>query len=458
MSLADPTSGLVDYAASLDCIHCGLCLNTCPTYRESGQEAWSPRGRVHLMRALAEERIERDAALEEALDSCLICRRCESVCPAGVRFGAMLEHTRDALEPLRRRGPLARLARWIGLRRLLPSRRALHLTAGALALAQRLKLTSLAARLGGPSSLAWLPPVPARRERRPLPAQTEARGERRGAVAVLAGCVMPELFGRVGRATLQVLSATGVDVHVPPRPTCCGALHAHNGDLETARELARATIAAFEPLEGPVVVNSAGCGAHLRELDRLLADDPAWAERAGAFSERVIDLSAYLAQPEVLERLRPALGPLAESDLPLVIAWDDPCHLCHGQGVRAQPRTLLDAIPRTRRVELSDPEACCGSAGIYSLLRPEDSAAVLAPRLADLEASGASLLVTGNPGCHLQWTIGIRRRGLPVEVLHIAELLQRSLEGGLDQERGSSASSQACAAETPPGKPRSQRR
>jgi len=435
--------GLVDYARSLDCIHCGLCLQTCPTYQSSGRESSSPRGRIHLMRSVAEDLLAPDAAFQEEMEYCLVCRHCESVCPAGVQFGAMMEYTRDQLNRQGSSPITTRLARWFGFRKLLPSRRLLRLAASGLGIAQRLGFIRLWAKVVGPASLADQPPVPPRTERHPLPAVTPAEGEARGAVAMLAGCVMPELFGRVNTATARVLAASGAEVHVPGEHVCCGALHAHNGDLEGARALARTTIAAFEPTQGPVVVNSAGCGSHLKELDRILADDPAWAERARTFTGRVVDLSEYLAAPEVLARLAPRLGPPEGVGR---VAWDDPCHLCHGQQVRDAPRTLLDAVPGLHQCTLDDPEACCGSAGIYSMLRPDDSAAVLERKLDDLAASGAQVLVTGNPGCHLQWATGVSARGLRVEVLHLAEVLCRSV-----QPLGASADSQATTAETPPG-------
>lgn len=421
--------GLVDYARSLDCIHCGLCLNTCPTYQSSGRESSSPRGRIHLMRAVAEARLEADAAFREEMDYCLVCRHCESVCPAGVQFGAMMEHTRHELNRKAPPGISARLARWAGLRKLLPSRRLLRLAVSGLGLAQRLGLVKVWARLVGPRSLADLPAVPPSHERRPLPARTPAAGQARETVQVLAGCVMPELFGRVNHATARVLAASGAEVCTPTGHVCCGALHAHNGDLDGARELARSTISAFEAQPGPIVVNSAGCGAHLKELGRVLEKDPSWASRARALAERVVDLAEYLALPEPMARLAPQLGPPAGVGR---VAWDDPCHLCHGQQVRAQPRDLLAAIPGLHQSPLADPEACCGSAGIYSLLRPKDSAEVLDRKLDDLRDSGAQVLVTGNPGCHLQWQSGIARRGLPVETLHLAEVLDRSLDQSSD--------------------------
>lgn len=413
--------GLVDYARSLDCIHCGLCLNTCPTYQSSGRESSSPRGRIHLMRSVAEGRLEADADFREEMDYCLVCRHCESVCPAGVQFGAMMEHTRDKMHADAPRKLSTRFARWLGFRKVLPSRRLLRLATTFLGIGQRLGLVGLWAKVVGPKSLAHQPPVPPRRERKPLPAVTTSEGTEK--VAMLAGCVMPEMFGRVNHATARVLAASGAEVHCPPDHVCCGALHAHNGDLEGSRELARETIREYEATTGPIVVNSAGCGSHMKEYDRILAADAAWAERAKTFAARVVDLSEYLAQPERLARLK---GKLRSPELGRV-AWDDPCHLCHGQQLRAPARDLLAATPGLVQSPLEDPESCCGSAGIYSMLRPHDSAEVLDRKLDDLERSGAQVLVTGNPGCHLQWATGVRQRGLPVEVLHLAEVLDRAL-------------------------------
>ena len=422
--------GLVDYARSLDCIHCGLCLRTCPTYQLSGRESASPRGRIHLMRAIAEERLAPTPEVREELDFCLVCRHCESVCPAGVEFGAMMEHTRGALEATEPRGFFVRLARRIGFRWVLPRRFGLRVAATGLGVAQKLGLVKLAARLQGArgAMLRHLPAVPPWSERKLLPIHTPARGARIGTVLVLEGCVMPELFGRVNHATARVLAAVGYDVVKADGHVCCGALHAHNGDLEGARMLARSTVERFEaaaPHDAPIVVNSAGCGSHLKELGRILEHDEAFAPRACALAARVVDFSQLLGLPDVLARLQPQLHAV---DLGGRVTWDDPCHLCHGQQVRAQPRTLLDAVPGLARVELADAESCCGSAGIYSLLRPLDSLAILDAKVEDLRRSGARVLVTGNPGCHQQWQTGVSRAGLGVEVLHIAEVLDRSLQ------------------------------
>jgi len=420
---------LVDHARALDCIHCGLCLTTCPTYQLTGSETSSPRGRIHLMRAVAEDRAEPDATFEDEMNFCLVCRHCESVCPAGVEFGAMMEFSRGALLEKRPPGPLARLARWVGFRGILVRRSGLRLAALGLRAVQLLRLDALTSPLLGLRGQIFrnLPRVPAACDRRPLPPVTPAEGESRGPVLVLEGCVMPELFGRVNRAMTSVLAAAGREVRSVPKHVCCGALHAHNGELDHAEALARETIARFEEVDdaAPVVVDSAGCGAHMKEYGRLLANDPEWAGRASRFASRVVDLTEELGTEEARERLEGRLG--ADHGIEGPVTWDDPCHLCHGQGVRTQPRQLLDLVPGLDRVEMKDSESCCGSAGIYTVLRPEDSLDVLEPKMGRLDESGARTLVTANPGCHQQWQIGVGRAGSGVEVLHLAEVLERAL-------------------------------
>jgi glycolate oxidase iron-sulfur subunit len=301
-------------------------------------------------------------------------------------------------------------------------------------LAQRTGLLDLVARVGGAraKSLRDAPRIPPASERARLPSETSARGKQRGTVAVLEGCVMPELFGRVNRATVQVLSAAGYSSHVPRDHVCCGSLHAHNGDRDGARALARTTIEAFEPIvdadgsPAPIVLNSAGCSAHLKELAHLFEDEPEWSARARRLAGRVADFSEFLARPEPLAGLRSAIEHAPERSRARGtrrVTWDDPCHLCHAQGVRREPRMLLDLLPGIERVEMIGADSCCGSAGIYALTRPKDAADVLAPKLDALERTGVELLVTGNPGCQLQWSTGVRRAGLEVSVAHVAEVI-----------------------------------
>jgi glycolate oxidase iron-sulfur subunit len=424
---------IVDYTKSLDCIHCGLCLRTCPTYQVTGRESSSPRGRIHMMRSLAEGDAVVDKFFIDELDYCLVCRNCESACPSGVQYSELLSHTRAALAEHEDQPWLRRTLLRIGLRRVLPSRRLISLNVALLRFAQRTGIAKLLTPLLGNLGKAMnsMPEAPAAHERRALDPFYPAEGSRRGTVATLEGCVMPALLGRVNRASVHVLQAAGRDVHVPQSPTCCGALHAHNGDLETARKLARQTITAFDLVRDdsdqfvPVVVNSAGCSAQMKEYGELLKNDPEWKTRAEQFAARVQDFSEYPAD-HALSDLKTQLTDPREK-LASPIAFDDPCHLCHGQGVRSQPRVLLDEIG-VQRVEIDESESCCGSAGLYSALRPEDSREILQPRLEALRKCAARTLVTANPGCHLQWQSGVESQQLDVEVLHIAEVLERSLK------------------------------
>lgn len=426
MNLADPKS-LVEYTATLDCIHCGLCLRTCPTFQLTGNEASSPRGRIYLMRGVAEGEVAGDDPVyHDELEFCLVCRHCESVCPAGVRFGEMMEIARDRAARTAKRPVLETLARRIGFDVVLPNRALMRLSMSLLGFAQRSGLLARVAPLFGArkDALLALPAVPPKSEREPLGVRSPARGLERGEVTVLEGCVMPELFGRVNRATVETLGAIGFTTRACGTHACCGALHAHNGELEGARSLAKTTIAAFdgvadadgEPL--PIVVNSAGCGAHMKEYGRLLADDPAWRERASAFSARVRDFSEFVAA-----NAPPDWKPSVDASAFGRVAYDDPCHLCHGQQIRKQPRELLARVAGLEQVELANAEQCCGSAGIYSMLRPVDSNAVFEPKLAALDESRAETLVTANPGCQMQWRSGIERAGRNVRVVHLAEVL-----------------------------------
>jgi glycolate oxidase iron-sulfur subunit len=418
------TQSLVDYAASLDCIHCGLCLRTCPTYRSTGAEQSSPRGRIYLMRAVAEGQLSvSDETYRHELDFCLVCRHCESVCPAGVRFGEMMELARDARERAHPRTWWIRLARWFGLGLVLPSRARTGALLTALRLARATGLLRLLSELPGGAALRNAPRVPPRAERTRLPERSPAQGKTRGTVVLLEGCVMPHLFGRSNKAAARVLQSIGFEVCASPAHACCGALHAHNGDLARARELARHTIETLNACAGDsavVVVPAAGCSAHMKGYGHLLADDADWKERARRLAARVQDFAEFAAH-----QWRPDIALRADAAWP-ALAYDDPCHACHGQGIRAEPRQLLDRIRGLRRVEMEDSESCCGSAGLYSLLRPADSQSVFAAKLEAFRRSGAGLLVTANPGCQLQWQQGFARAGVQAEVLHLAEVLDRA--------------------------------
>lgn len=434
------------------CVHCGLCLSSCPTYKVLGQEADSPRGRIYLVKALQENRLEPEASLLSHLDLCLGCLACQAACPSGVQYGAILETAREATEPLQPRTRLGRQLRRFLLATLASPAR-LRRLARLLRLGQRLRLDRLAAALRlVPAHLgqmaAVLPPLPARSSREllagggkstpgsagsgatdrgPTSGPTDRGATSPGApghdapglrVGLLLGCVQDVVFAETNQATARLLARRGCTVEVPESQACCGALHAHAGDLEAARAQARRNIDAFAHCDR-VVVNAAGCGAHMKHYDRLLADDPAYAEKAREFSRKVQDLSEALAE------LPPVSRP-GSADTPVVV-YQDACHLAHAQGIKAQPRALLGQVATLK--ELGD-DTCCGSAGYYNLVQPEMSMELLDRKMARVQATGARTLVTGNPGCLLQLRLGARRAGLDLEVLHIADYLDRIESAG----------------------------
>jgi len=407
------------YNHSLDCVRCGLCLSACPTYRETGSELSSPRGRVYLLRGVAEGRFELRGTLAEEVYLCLDCRACETACPSGVRFGAMLDLVRAEVEAAGlRRGWAKRFERW-GLRGLLPHPRRLRLLFSLLAVAHRLRIDRLGLALM-PSRLRelhdLLPPVPPRRERRRLPKRIPAEGERRGRVGLFVGCIMPHLFGDVNAATARVLARNGFEVVVPRGQGCCGALHAHTGDEACAFKLARKNVRVFGAAGvSHVIVNSAGCGAALRDVARWLPDE------GGALAASVRDPFEFLDAVGLL----PPQGRIDST-----VCYDDACHLIHGQGVQEAPRRLLAQIPGLQLVEHDDPAGCCGAAGIYNLTHPRMSQAVLERKMQALAAIDPDVIATGNPGCLMQLRAAAAARGLRARVVHPILLLDEAYGRG----------------------------
>ena len=405
------------------CVHCGLCLAYCPTFSELGTEMDSPRGRIFLIKALAEGRIELSDPTVEHLSLCLDCRACETVCPAGVPYGRLIEAAKADIERQRPGGPLRRAFRWLNFGLLLGRPRVLRAAAAGLRLYQASGLQALVRRSGLarllPGTLpAWealLPPLPA--DRTPLPPVTPAVGERRGRVALLTGCVQSVVFGAHNRATARVLAHNGYEV-LAPAQGCCGALNAHGGDHVRAVAMARATIETFESAGAEaVVVNTSGCGAHMKAYGSLLAGEPGWAERAARFAATVQDVAEFLAR-------RPLRGPLRP--VPMLATYHDPCHVVHGQKIRRQPRELLAQVPELRLVDLPESDWCCGSAGIYNLTQPEMADRLLQRKVRNVESTGAEAVITANPGCILQIEAGLRARGLAMPVLHLVEVLDRA--------------------------------
>jgi len=412
-SLADPAT----INAIRSCVHCGICLPACPTYRALGEEMDSPRGRVYLMRAVAEGRLDITETYTHHLDLCLGCRACETACPSGVPFGSLLETARSDIER-RGRPPRRRLIDAF-LFGVFPHPQRLAIALGLLRRYRRWGLQALVRRTGLLRRFprlaamdALLPEVP--RTDEPLPEFLAAHGRTRGRVALVTGCVQRYLFADVHRDTMRLLSAAGWEVVAPHGQGCCGALELHGGRLDTFRARARALTAALPSDVDWVVTNSAGCGSALRDYAHWVDDDAA--RRVAA---RTRDVSELLAEADL------PLGPLATT-----VTYHDPCHLAHGQRVRTAPRALLGRIPQLRLVPLVDSELCCGSAGVYNVLEPEMADRLLALKIARIAETGARIVATGNPGCLMQIARGARERGLNLEAVHPVTLLARAMRWG----------------------------
>jgi glycolate dehydrogenase iron-sulfur subunit len=411
------------FAALDPCVHCGFCLQACPTFLATGDEADSPRGRIELMRTLERDPAAAgDPTLVTHLDRCLGCRACEPVCPSGVGYGHGLEAARAALLPRRRLPALARLA--------LRAMTGPGVSRVVYAAARALRATGLPAALAGSGPRFALGMLAATKpsDGKPAVTKTTVRRSRGSSAAVptagvstaapssallFRGCVMDGLFSHVHDATIRTLAVNGVTVGEAPEQACCGALHAHAGLRREAQALARANVAAFGSGAEPIVVNSAGCGAQLKDYGHLLDSDPA----AAAFAARVRDVTELLAER----------GPMPGAPLDRRVAYDPPCHLLHAQRIAEPPLAVLRAIPTLQIVITPDAAQCCGSAGLFTLAQPEMSRTVLAPKLRQLREASPQVVATGNPGCIMQLGAGLRALGGPATpVVHPVELLDES--------------------------------
>ncbi len=411
----------------LDCVHCGFCLPTCPTYLVLGNEMDSPRGRVWLIRSAAEGKIGIADSFTRHMNLCLLCRACETACPSGVKFGFLMEAARGQVNRLYQYSPADRRFRDfilhsftdLGRLRTMTSLLRFYQRSGLQKLVRASGILGLFGRLGQMESL--LPTIPDQSLRTDLPEIVPAKGERRGRAGLLTGCVQRFFFSHVNYATARVLSENGYEVVIPRDQECCGSLLVHEGEREQAKQMARKTIDIFERAAvDVVVVNAAGCGSVMKEYRELLHGDPVYAEKAIAFSGKVRDVSQLLAQVPLNGRLRPVRR---------TVTYHDACHLAHGQRVRQEPRTILKAIPELRIVELTESDFCCGSAGVYNLLYPELAQQFLDRKIERIKESGAEVVVSGNPGCSLQIEKGLKERGLDIRVLHPVELLDWSYRG-----------------------------
>jgi glycolate oxidase iron-sulfur subunit len=420
-----------DYEALVKCVHCGLCLNQCPTYRANGLEPDSPRGRLYLIRAVSEGTLPVTDEVVDHLQLCLVCRACETACTSNVQFGQVMEAARHELLT-HHSTPRRRLLSWLAFRQLFPYPRRLQAIGQALRLYQHSPLP----RVMGWAAGRRLIPAPLRRlalmEQMAPPLSPEffqprveripAVGERRYTVGMISGCIMPLAFAPTNEATVRVLTANGCDVILPRDQRCCGALAAHSGDGDASADLARANIDAYTALglDGldSIIINAAGCGAQLKNYGHILQDDPAYAERARRFAAKVEDVSEFL----VRVGLSAPLGEVRRT-----VTYQDACHLVHGQQVRSQPRELLLSIPGLELVEMRDPDRCCGSAGIYNIVQPDMSMEVLEAKMENVLATGTDCVVAGNPGCLLQLNLGLKQRGHRPDAVHLVDLLDESI-------------------------------
>ncbi|HWB82844.1 MAG TPA: heterodisulfide reductase-related iron-sulfur binding cluster [Bryobacteraceae bacterium] len=411
--------------ADLDrCVHCGLCLNACPTYRELGLEMDSPRGRIYQMVQVANGEPITDS-YREHIGLCLACRGCESACPSGVRYGRLVEDARAEIEARTRRSWPARMVRRFVFHRLLPSRGALTVAGSMLYLYQVSGLQVVVRALGSMKLLGRLgeleqlapsaePPFFFSQLGRTFPPQ----GARRFRVAFMAGCIANISFARLNEATVRVLQKNGCEVVVPEQQSCCGALHLHSGLREEAQQLARRNIDAMEGENfDAILTNAAGCGSTLKEYAELLEDDPAYAEKAREFSERMRDVTEFLASIP----LNPHMATLNTT-----VTYQDSCHLAHGQKIRSAPRKLLTSIPGLKFIEMPGADICCGSAGIYNVVQNEMSMQILASKMQSVNLTEAAVVATANPGCLLQLTAGVRLHGRKQRVMHVIEILDHA--------------------------------
>ena len=423
----------LDYSVVQQCMHCGLCLPTCPTYDATKLERNSPRGRIALMRSIADGRLEATKAFADEMYFCLGCLACMTACPAGVNYAELFEHARaEAEQSGVLQSPKRSLIRSFTLHWLFMDQHRLQVVGLAMRLYQQLGLQTLVRRSGVlkllPKRLQELesmtPPVQAKFSAELISPVTPPVGPKKYRVAVLTGCAQDIIFSDVNLDTVEVLARNGCEVITPPAQLCCGSLHAHNGEWELAQQLARKQLDQFPPEQfDAIITNAGGCGSHLKHYVKLLEGDPIYHDRAELWDKKVKDIHEWLAQI--------GITPPSASNAPeQTVTYHEACHLCHGQKITAQPRQVLRSIPNLKLVELPESTWCCGSAGIYNLIQPEMAGELLERKIKHIKTTRATVVATGNPGCLLQIINGARQQNVPLRVAHPITLLAEAYRRG----------------------------
>jgi glycolate oxidase iron-sulfur subunit len=420
----------LDYAVLQQCMHCGMCLPTCPTYDATKHERNSPRGRIALMRAIADGDLAVSQAFADEMSYCLGCLACQTACPAGVNYAELFETARSTVERAHAQPGAARsFWRWLTLRLIFTRPRLLRMAGRGLRVYQRTGLQTFARRTRLTRLLPpavrrvepQAPPIASAFSNRLIAAHEAPTGEARYRVALLTGCIQDLVFSDVNRDTADVLLANGCAVDTPPVQPCCGSLHAHNGELDLARGLARRMIDLLPPDRYDAIIsNAGGCGSHLRHYGSLLADDPAYRDRARLWDTKLRDVQEWLAS------IGPRAPKAAPFDEPVTLTYHESCHLVHGQKISRQPRELLRLLPGVSLVELPESSWCCGSAGVYAITQPDQAEALMRRKTANIGSTGAAIVATANPGCHLQIVRGLREASGSAIVLHPMSLLARA--------------------------------
>ena len=404
----------LDYDKSLACIHCGLCLSSCPTYLETGNENDSPRGRIYLMRAVQDGRLPLAGAAVRHIDLCLGCRACEAVCPSGVQYGDLLEHTRDHIEKHYQRSSFQKILRRVVIEGIFPFPGRMKLALLPARLVKKLGLERVLPKFAR-EALALIPDKAASASLPEISPTTVSPAH--GRVGFISGCVMSVMFGPTNAASVSLLNRAGYDVATPKTQGCCGALYAHGGNLDRARACARHNIEVFEKLNlDAIIINAAGCGSTLKEYDQLLRADANWSERATRFSRKVKDLTEWLVHARFRTSGSETRG----------VTYHDACHLAHPQHITQPPRDLIRAVAEDNFVELPESDVCCGSAGSYNLTEPEMAERLQRRKIDNILKTGAQVVITTNPGCILQIRAGLKKAGAErVQVLHLADFLHQ---------------------------------